>query len=122
MPPSGGRFGRADRLRKSAEFRRVTSAGSRRAGRHVILLQLPRVDASDGPARLGVTVSRKVGGAVERNRVKRRLRAWFRTHRADFAAGTDFVVIARTGSSDIPYTTIGAEVSQLAVGGTPRAR
>lgn len=97
MPPSGGRFGRADRLRKSAEFRRVTSAGSRRAGRHVILLQLRREDASEGPSRLGVTVSRKVGGAVERNRVKRRLRAWFRTHRADFAAGTDFVVIARTG-------------------------
>ncbi len=122
MPPSGGRFGRADRLRKSAEFRRVTSAGSRRAGRHVILLQLRREGPVDGPARLGVTVSRKVGGAVARNRVKRRLRAWFRTHRGDFAQGTDFVVIARTGSSDIPYTTIGDEVSRLAADGSFRAR
>lgn len=49
---------------------------------------------SDGP-RLGVSVGRKVGGAVERNRVKRMLRESFRAIAAELPAGHDFVVVAR---------------------------
>ncbi len=51
--------------------------------------------AEDGPPRLGLSVSRKVGGAVERNRVKRLLREAFRTEGAVLPPGTDVVLVAR---------------------------
>lgn len=50
---------------------------------------------SSQPPRLGVTVSRRVGNAVVRNRVKRRIREWFRRARADLQPGAQVVVIAR---------------------------
>jgi ribonuclease P protein component len=58
-----------------------------------------REDAPPGePARLGVSVSRKVGGAVERNRVKRAVREQFVEIAADLPKESDFVVIARSGA------------------------
>jgi ribonuclease P protein component len=54
--------------------------------------------AADAPARLGVSISKKVGGAVERNRLKRVLRERFVPLRDGVPAGTDLVVIARPGS------------------------
>ncbi len=57
-----------------------------------------RRDALDGPARVGMSISKRVGGAVERNRLKRVLRERFAEFSANLAAGTDFVVIARPGA------------------------
>ena len=56
---------------------------------------LVRSRRSGGFTRLGLTVSRKVGNAVERNRVKRRVREWFRRCRPDAGEAVDVVVIAR---------------------------
>ena len=56
-----------------------------------------REDGDDAAARLGLSVSRRVGGAVERNRVKRALRAQFAARLATWPAGVDFVVVARPG-------------------------
>jgi len=109
VPGQSGGFGPADRIRKSSDFRRVTGEGYRRAGSHVILLRARRVDSpadSLPPSRLGVTVSRKVGGAVVRNLVKRRLREWFRQARHELPGATDWVVIARKSAASVSFATL----------------
>lgn len=97
-PRRGGRR----RLSRSAEFDRVFRQGRSRAGRHLVLHSFPRSDAgeADGP-RLGVSVGRRVGGAVERNRVKRLVRESFWALAADLPPGTDFVVVARPEAGEL---------------------
>ena len=80
------------RLTRSGDFDRAFKDGTSKANRHAILYRFPRGDSDD--ARLGVSVSRKVGGAVERNKVKRCLREQFwGIDGAD--PGSDYVVVAR---------------------------
>jgi ribonuclease P protein component len=88
-PPSS----RRGRLSRSAEFERVYRQGRSSANRHLVLYAFPN-PASERP-RLGLSVSRKVGGAVERNRVKRLLREAFAQARDTLRAGYDVVVVAR---------------------------
>ena len=65
------------RLSRSGEFDRVYRDGSSHATRYLVLYTFPRGDEQRAEARLGVSVSRKVGGAVDRNRAKRALREAF---------------------------------------------
>ena len=98
VPGSGPRPGRA-RLSRSAEFDRVFRHGRSHAGRELVLYVFPRRE--DGTPRLGLSVSRKVGGAVERNRVKRLLREAFAAERPRLPSGTDAVVVARRGAGEL---------------------
>jgi ribonuclease P protein component len=66
-----------------------------------------------GPPRLGITVSRKVGSAVVRNRVKRQVREWFRGHRSGLARGLDVVVIGRAPAAGLPHRAVDAELCEL---------
>ncbi len=90
MPP------KRRRLSRSAEFERVYRQGRSKANRYLVLYAFPREedDTSDGP-RLGLSVSRKVGGAVDRNRVKRCLREAFWTEAERLPPGSDYVAVAR---------------------------
>ena len=88
-PPSTHR----GRLSRSAEFERVYRHGRSTANRQLVLYSFP--NASGGPPRLGLSVSRKVGGAVERNHVKRLLREAFSAVGPDLASGHDIVIVAR---------------------------
>jgi ribonuclease P protein component len=81
------------RLSRSGDFDRVFRQGRSHAGRELVLYVFPR--GEEGEPRLGLSVSRKVGGAVDRNRVKRLLREAFALERERLPAGTDAVVVAR---------------------------
>jgi ribonuclease P protein component len=87
------------RLSRSAEFERVYRHGRSTANRHLVLYAFPN-PATPRP-RLGVSVSRKVGGAVQRNRVKRLLREAFSNTEAALEPGHDVVIVARPPLSEL---------------------
>lgn len=99
MTARTGRFSRADRLLRSREFQHVTRQGCRAASDAYVVLVAR--DAGSGRSRLGVTVSRRVGNAVVRNRVKRRIREWFRRERTGWPEGLEIVVIARRAAVEL---------------------
>jgi len=83
------------RLSRSGEFDRVYRDGSSHATRYLVLYSFPRREEEERGARLGVSVSRKVGGAVERNKVKRTLREAFWSLSEGVPPRHDFVLVAR---------------------------
>ena len=100
----GGRGPRRRRLSRSAEFERVYRQGRSRANRFLVLYAFPRETAPEGDEagpRLGLSVSRKVGGAVQRNRVKRVLREAFWAEAERLPAESDFVIVARPDAAEL---------------------
>jgi ribonuclease P protein component len=93
VPPKPRRLGRASRIKQGRDFARLKAAGQRAVNGCLIAnwLRLPGGSAS----RLGVVVSRKVGGSVVRSRVKRLLRESFRLHQHELAEPLDIVLVAR---------------------------
>ncbi|CAN5228576.1 ribonuclease P protein component [soil metagenome] len=103
MAPGKGR--KRGRLSKSGDFDRVYREGRSHSNRFLVLYAFPREDPDEaGPdedVRLGISVSRKVGGAVERNSVKRAIREAFWELAADLPPGYDFVLVARPDSAGL---------------------
>ena len=114
--PIGGRTPKRRRLSRSAEFERVYRQGRSKANRFLVLYAFPREDdqsapgappPGDAPAaeaegpRLGLSVSRRVGGAVDRTRVKRVLREAFWAEAERLPPGADYVVVARPDAREL---------------------
>ena len=141
--PAGGRRKRSGRLSRSAEFERVYRQGRSHGNRYFVLHVFPRGTAAaevgtvedaraegaapDGP-RLGLSVSRRVGGAVERNQVKRLLREAFAVECGRLTPGQDVVIVARPPARELAereglagVQTALAELVGKAAGPAPRA-
>ena len=88
-------FAKQARVRKRREFLQIQNTGRRVATRHFLVVY---ACFGDGAPRLGITVTKKIGNAVVRNRIKRAVRETFRTHAASLRRGASMVVIARDGS------------------------
>jgi len=106
-PVGGERFPKAKRIRKRGEFLKLQQIGRRRAGTHFVVITAPcRGDVS----RLGITASRRVGGAVVRNRVKRLVREFFRRHHDCIQPPRDVLVIARPQAACAEYAQVKQEL------------
>jgi len=105
-----------ERLRRRADFLAAARHGRKAAKRSLVLQGRQRNDIEpkpEGNPRIGFTVSRKVGNAVERNRVRRRLREAVRLRAAPLVrAGYDYVVIGRRAALTTPFATIVSDLEQ----------
>ena len=99
VEPAGNTYPPAVRLRKRAEFLRLTGSAQKYASRGILVVWQ---ENSLAHARLGVTVSKKVGCAVTRNRVKRFVRETFRNNRLLLPA-VDVNVIARSEAASMDF-------------------
>ncbi len=91
-------FTKADRILKRPEFIALSKSGRRVQNTEFIAYFLP---AQDNRSRLGVTVTKKVGQAVERNRIKRHVREFFRLNRHCLSGNWDISIIAKRQSAEI---------------------
>jgi ribonuclease P protein component len=85
------------RLRQRADYLVVQSDGTKMHGRHILGIARPRSD-SQLAGRLGLTVTKKVGNAVVRNRIRRMLREWMRLH-GWVPDGWDLVLVAKDSAA-----------------------
>jgi ribonuclease P protein component len=95
MPRSGSGSPRRRRLSRSGDFKRVYREGSSKASRYLVLYRFKRGEDEESEARLGISVSKKLGDAVTRNRIKRVLKEAFWEKVDRDSADQDFVLVAR---------------------------
>ena len=110
IDPGRARLGREHRLASDGDFRRVRSEGRSWPHPFVVLY----VSANGGPrSRLGVVASKRLGTAVTRNRVKRRIREIVRRRLGRLRPGFDLVLVARGQGAQAAYADLDAAVATL---------
>ena len=102
-------FSKSEKLLNREEFVNLNRSGKRHHTRHFVLI-FKKNGLSF--ARLGITVSKKTGNAVQRNRIKRLIREFFRLHRDQFPKGFDIVIAAKRHAISINYSDLTEELSE----------
>jgi ribonuclease P protein component len=101
------------RIRKRRHFVAVQTTGKTVHAAYFLAIAVPRAEKA-GPARVGITVSKKVGSAVTRNRVKRLVREFARRNQGWLPAGRDVVVVARRGAAGLDgYAEVAEDLERL---------
>ena len=101
---------RHEKIKKSIDFVAVYKKGARKESLHFKIAFL----ANGLPwSRLGITVSKKTGGSVQRNYIKRCLREYFRLHKLLLPAATDMVFTAKPGADHLKYTDMATEINTV---------
>lgn len=109
-PAAGLSFPREARLLRKSEFDQVYREGKRRSSSHFSVF----VRASGRTAsRFGFSIKKALGGAVTRNRMRRRMREIVRCHRQEIPAGWDIVIHPKSAVSTAPFATLEAELLRL---------
>lgn len=119
MRPHG--FPARSRIKQRREFLRVQRGGRKHQLRHFMVFAAKRLPPRDGdqspteplPTRLGITVTRKIGNAVVRNRIKRLVREVFRQHRQQLPSGLDLVWVAKQQAADADFAGVLADFQAL---------
>jgi ribonuclease P protein component len=96
-----------ERLRKRAEFR--AAAGGKRVSREGFVIQAV-APGREGPARFGLTITKKIGNAVVRNRIRRRLREVVRQAGSGARDGTDYVLVGRRAALTLEFDRLIADL------------
>jgi ribonuclease P protein component len=105
-------FSKNERIRKRKEYLTIDKQGVRSYSDNFIII-VSRNES--GAKRLGITVSKKVGNAVRRNRIKRLIREFFRLNKADFLDSQDIVVIVKRDIPDLTYQDVNRQLERLLI-------
>ena len=116
------KFPKSGRLLKHADFQRVYKLGRRQFTGNMTVFFLRRDVAPAGDPRVGLTVGKVLGGAVERNRIKRRMREAVRTSRPACNGAIDIVFNPRKSVMTMPFRDLAAEVARCLKLAEQRAR
>ena len=103
-------FRRAEKVTNKSSYRIIYEQGVRRSSRFFTIVTCGN---SDGVKRLGITVTKKTGNAVFRNRTKRLIREFFRRNKDLFPAGHDVVVMAKKNTPPLTYQETERELTEL---------
>ena len=106
---------RRERVRRRPDFERAYKTGRKQPGRFMTVFVLP---TSLPSSRLGVAATRRIGGAVRRNRAKRLAREVFRRHRPEHV--TDIVIVPRREMLDAPFLLLEADFLEILRRSKPR--
>jgi ribonuclease P protein component len=99
-----------ERLRREADFEIIAQEGVKRHTKNFLIIARKN---DQGFCRVGAVASKKVGKAVERNRVKRLVREFFRRNKNNLSPSTDYVIVGKKGAQDLQYANVASELSAL---------
>lgn len=105
-------FGKQERIRKRREYLTIYEQGERSYSKHFTIVIRPN---NTGFRRLGITVSKKAGNSVKRNRIKRLLREFFRLNKSRFASSQDILVIAKKNAGILRYHDVYHELEGILI-------
>jgi len=104
------RLRREERLRRKRDFETIAKEGIRRHTKNFLVIMRKN---DEGFSRVGAVASKRLGGAVERNRVKRLMREFFRRNKDRLPPSTDYVIVGKKGAEDLPYDHVVDELNAL---------